>query len=106
MTARPRRPGLYALALCCDVDLAARNALKKSGLPAAHYSGHQIGATVNEGPRIVPFDTTAVQAGMVFCFEPGAYAGPEGTTGARLERMVLVTDSGSEVLNQFPWGME
>ncbi len=43
---------------------------------------------------------------MVFCFEPGVYAGPAGTTGARLERMVAVTDSGNEILNQFPWGME
>jgi Xaa-Pro aminopeptidase len=96
------RPG----ARCCDIEAAVRGAFKENGFGVTHYSGHQIGATVNERPRIVPFDTTPVEPGMVFCFEPGVYAGPGGTTGARLERMVLVTDSGSEILNQFPWGME
>jgi Xaa-Pro aminopeptidase len=95
------RPGVR----CCDIDAAVRAAFKQNGFGVAHYSGHQIGATVNERPRVVSYDLTPVEPGMVFCFEPGVYAGPGGTTGARLERMVLVTDSGCEVLNQFPWGM-
>jgi Xaa-Pro aminopeptidase len=96
------RPG----ARCCDIDAAVRNAFKQNGCGVAHYSGHQIGATVNERPRVVSYDPTPVEPGMVFCFEPGVYAGPGGTTGSRLERMVLVTDSGREILNRFPWGME
>ncbi len=95
------RPGIR----CCDVDAAVRGAFARHGFGVAHYSGHQIGATVNERPRVVSYDPTTVEAGMVFCFEPGVYAGPGGNTGARLERMVLVTGSGCEVLNQFPWGM-
>ena len=95
------RPGTR----CCDIDAAVRAAFKRNGFDVTHYSGHQIGATVNERPRVVSYDPTPVEPGMVFCFEPGVYAGPGGTTGSRLERMVLVTDSGSEVLNRFPWGM-
>ncbi len=41
--------------------------------------GIQIGAAVNEPPRLVAHDHTPIQAGMVFAVEPGAYAGPGGT---------------------------
>jgi len=95
------RPGVR----CCDVDAAVRAAFARHGFEVAHYSGHQIGATVNERPRVVSYDPTPVEPGMVFCFEPGVYAGAGGGTGARVEKMVLVTDSGCEVMNQFPWGM-
>jgi len=70
-----------------------------------HYMGHQIGVVVNELPRIVPYDHTPIQAGMVFSLEPGAYEGPGGTSGARSEKMVLVTESGPEVLSKFEWGI-
>jgi Xaa-Pro aminopeptidase len=93
-------------ARCADIEAAIRAAFKKNGFGVTHYGGHQIGTTVNERPRIVPYDTTVVEPGMVFCFEPGVYAGASGATGARLERMVLVTESGNEILNHFPWGME
>jgi Xaa-Pro aminopeptidase len=42
---------------------------------------------------------------MVFAVEPGAYAGPGGSFGARSEKMVLVTESGPEILSQFIWGI-
>ncbi len=83
-----------------------RAAFQRGGLRATHYSGHQIGATVNEDPRIVRYDTTPVKPGMVFSFEPGVYAGAGGSTGARMERAVLLTESGPEILNQFPWGLD
>jgi Xaa-Pro aminopeptidase len=91
---------------CCEVENSVRKAFKKNGFSVVHYSGHQIGATVNELPRIVEYDKSLVQAGMVFCLEPGIYSGPGGNTGARLEKMVLVTESGPEILNDFPWGIE
>jgi len=96
------RPGVR----CCDVEAAIRNAFERNGFKITHYSGHQIGTTVNEKPRIVPYDKSIVESGMVFCFEPGVYSGPSGCIGARLEKMVLVTDSGAEILNKFPWGIE
>lgn len=100
--------GMAALkpgAIASDAAAAATAAFASSGLPTAHYTGHQIGVTVNELPRLVPYDHTPIQAGMVFCVEPGAYMGPDGTFGARSEKMVLVTESGPEILSTFSWGI-
>lgn len=95
------RPG----ALACDAAEAAAAAFARHGLPVAHYTGHQIGVTVNELPRLVPYDQTPIEAGMVFSVEPGAYQGADGSFGARSEKMVLVTGSGPEVLSTFAWGI-
>ena len=94
------KPGARA----SDAARAAEAAFASYGLPNAHYAGHQIGVTVNEPPRLVPYDETEIQVGMVFSVEPGAYQGPNGTFGARSEKMVLVTESGPEVLSTFRWG--
>ncbi len=95
------RPGAKA----SDAFAASERAFAAHGLPAAHYAGHQIGVTVNELPRLVPYDHTTIEAGMVFCVEPGAYQGEGGTFGARSEKMVLVTPSGPEILSTFAWGI-
>ena len=94
------RPG----ALASDAAAAAEAVFAKHGLPMAHYAGHQIGVTVNELPRLVPYDRTPIEAGMVFSVEPGAYQGPGGSFGARSEKMVLVTPAGPEILSNFAWG--
>jgi Xaa-Pro aminopeptidase len=93
-------------ALACDAAAAAEAAFASQGLPMAHYAGHQIGVTVNENPRLVPYDRTPIVAGMVFSVEPGANQGPGGTFGARSEKMVLVTEDGPEILSRFRWGIE
>jgi Xaa-Pro aminopeptidase len=95
------RPGAKA----ADAARAAEAAFARHGLPMAHYAGHQIGVTVNELPRLVPYDETPIEAGMVFSVEPGAYEGPGGSFGARSEKMVLVTPSGPEILSRFSWGI-
>ena len=95
------RPG----ALACDAWEAADRAFRAYGLQSAHYAGHQIGVTVNELPRLVPYDQTPIEPGMVFSVEPGVYQGPDGNFGARSEKMVLVTESGPEVLSRFEWGV-
>jgi Xaa-Pro aminopeptidase len=92
-------------ALACDAAAAAEHAFANHGLPMAHYTGHQIGVTVNELPRLVPYDRTPIEAGMVFSVEPGAYQGLGGSFGARSEKMVLVTPSGPEILSTFAWGV-
>ena len=95
------RPGARA----SDAAAAAESAFALYGLPMAHYAGHQVGVTVNELPPLVPYDHTPIAAGMVFSVEPGAYQGAGGGFGARSEKMVLVTDSGPEVLSTFAWGI-
>ncbi|MBX3066085.1 MAG: aminopeptidase P family protein [Anaerolineae bacterium] len=96
------RPGKMA----SDASKAAEAAFQKFGLPMAHYTGHQLGVTVNELPRLVHYDHTPIEAGMVFAVEPGAYEGVGGTFGARSEKIVLVTPTGPEILSQFEWGIE
>lgn len=95
------RPGAKA----SDAALAAETAFAKHGLPMAHYAGHQIGVSVNELPRLVPYDHSVIEPGMVFSVEPGAYQGEGGLFGARSEKMVLVTESGPEILSTFAWGV-
>jgi Xaa-Pro aminopeptidase len=95
------RPGNRA----SDAAAAAAKAFASFDLPVAHYAGHQIGVTVNELPRLVPYDDTPIEPGMVFSVEPGAYQGPGGSFGARSEKMVLVTESGPEILSTFSWGI-
>lgn len=83
---------------------AAAATFGKHGLEIGHYAGHQIGLTVNENPRLVPWEQTEVQAGMVFSIETGAYEGPDGSSGARMEKSVIVHESGPEIICDFAWG--
>jgi Xaa-Pro aminopeptidase len=96
---------LAAGASASAVDAAACEALARAGLKPWHYTGHQLGVSVNEDPRLVAYDHTEIEPGMVFAIEPGAYAGEGGSTGARAERMVLVEPDGPTVLSGFGWGM-
>jgi len=91
------RPGARAR----DVEKAVRVAFAKHHLPVAHYSGHQIGTSVNERPRLVQYDDSIIEPNMVFAVEPGAYGGET----ARAEKVVLVTETGPEILSSFEWGM-
>src|SRR5690606_5055825 len=93
------RPGRKA----ADAYEAASATFAKHGLKIGHYGGHQIGVTVNELPRLVPYDDTPIQAGMVFSIEPGSYEGPDGEVGARMEKSVIVHESGPEIICDFEW---
>ena len=94
------RPGRLAK----DAYFAAESTFERHGLKIGHYAGHQIGVSVNEAPRLVPYDETPIEAGMVFSIEPGAYEGPDGDTGARMEKSVIVHESGPEIICDFQWG--
>ena len=81
------RPGVVA----GDIDARAR-----PGLEYPHHTGHGLGTSFHEEPRLVPGSTVVLEPGMVIALEPGSY---EGGEGVRVEQIVLVTDQGCELLS-------
>jgi Xaa-Pro aminopeptidase len=96
------RPGIA----CSKVASRIIDNYAKYGFKIPHYCGHQVGVSVNEEPRFVPYDHTIIEEGMVFCLELGLYEGAGGTTGVRLEKMLRITQGGCELLNLFQWGID
>src|ERR1700680_2365807 len=89
------------------IDGAARTALGEAGMAEAfgHGTGHGLGLEIHEDPRIAKprgkdeIDE-AVEEGMVFTIEPGAYF--PGWGGVGIEDDVVVTGAGVQVLTDVP----
>jgi Xaa-Pro aminopeptidase len=92
------RPGVSAE----RVDAAARDHLRQHGYGDyfLHRTGHGIGLEGHEHPYIVAGNTRPLAAGMAFSVEPGVYL-PD-YCGARIEDIVVCTDTGVERLNTLP----
>jgi Xaa-Pro aminopeptidase len=92
------RPGVS----CESVDAAARDVLTRNGLGElfVHRTGHGIGLETHEAPYMVSGNSLILEPGMAFSIEPGFYL--EGHYGARIEDIVIVTETGAESVNHQP----
>lgn len=84
-----------------EVDAAVRGVLSDYDLADRfiHDTGHGVGLASHEELAIAAGEPTELEPGMVFSIEPGVYF---EDWGVRLEDLVVVTEDGSERLNDSP----
>ncbi len=93
------RPG----AAMQEIDRAARSVVEAAGYGErfTHRTGHGLGLDVHESvPQLAEGTPAPLEAGMVMTIEPGIYL--PGVGGVRLEDVVVVSDSGADVLTRLP----
>jgi Xaa-Pro dipeptidase len=68
-----------------------------------HHSGHSVGTLYHESPRITPYNNTQLKPGMTIALEPAIY---KEHWGIRLEHLMLVHSSGTELITKFKHRLE
>jgi Xaa-Pro dipeptidase len=96
------RPG----ATCADVDAAVQRYFEEHQLQSywRQHTGHGTGLRNHEAPFLDIGDPTPLEPGMVFTVEPGLYDDEVG--GFRHSDTVVVTETGYEVLTDYPRDLE
>jgi len=96
------RPGLRGR----ELDAAARGLINDAGYGEhfGHGLGHGVGIEIHEGPRLSARSETVLEPGMVVTVEPGVYL--PGRGGVRIEDLVLVVESGCEVITAAPKNLQ
>jgi Xaa-Pro aminopeptidase len=108
------RAGVEARALfdlTCDIFEAAGEPTQRTKQPGEtlsdgffHGLGHGVGLEVHEEPSLGRLARKQLVAGDVVTVEPGLYRAGYG--GVRLEDIVLVTETGAEVITDYSYDLE
>jgi Xaa-Pro aminopeptidase len=85
-----------------SIDAVGRQIIADAGYGDyfIHRTGHGIGQQTHEDPYIVAGNRQPIEPGMAFSIEPGIYL--PGRFGARIEDIVVCTETGIDVLNRSP----
>ena len=83
-----------------ELDMIVRGFVEEKGFGEyfRHGTGHGVGIAVHEAPAVTARTEGLLEENMVITVEPGVYIPNVG--GVRLENMVLVTETGGEVLTR------
>ena len=89
------KPGITGKAL----DRVARRVIAEGGFGKCfgHSLGHGVGLEVHEEPSLSRKSDTVLKPGMLVTVEPGIYL--EDNLGIRIEDLILITETGCEVLS-------
>ena len=89
------KPGMTGKAL----DKIARDVIRKGGFGKCfgHSLGHGVGYEIHEAPYASKKGDMVLRPGMLVTIEPGIYL--EDNLGVRIEDLILITETGCEVLS-------
>ncbi|MFK7994004.1 MAG: M24 family metallopeptidase [Granulosicoccus sp.] len=90
------RPGIKAE----DVAIAADEVYQERGYATGYRTGRSIGVAYLESPELKMGDQTILEAGMTFAVDGGISV--DGVTAGRIGDSIVVTDSGSEYITDYP----
>lgn len=89
-----------------EVNAAALKVIREAGLEeyVSHRTGHGIGIGQHEEPSLRFDNDLELQAGMVFCVEPGIYI--PGVGGFRHSDTVVLREKGTEIITEYSRELE